>query len=170
MNQKERFLKFRQGLHALYLPIYDGLCAWAEAQKNDDGSYWAPIWGLRDATTQDNLYSVGRTTQLTAKRVTNAQAWESAHNFGCASDWVLFNSSNIPVWLTSRWGEYQAAIAELKGDWGGNFTAQTDVGIVPAPDKPHNQLKINIRWGDLRPVVLTQGSAKAFELIAASLD
>lgn len=74
----------------------------------------------RDAASQQALYSQGRT--VPGKRVTNAQAGESMHNWKCAFDFVpivngkaMWNSTD----LFTRCGE----IAESVGlEWAGRWT------------------------------------------------
>lgn len=76
----------------------------------------------RDFEAQDALYAIGRTKELTRRRVTNAQAGESWHNFRAAYDVVpivggkaVWNASD-PLWVeVVRHGK--AAGAEAGADW-----------------------------------------------------
>ena len=127
MNRRKRF---RVGLHPLYLPIYDALCA----QLADE---WQPFFGLRTFEQQDTLYAQGRS--VPGAVVTDARGGESAHNYGCASDWTFFENGN-PVWLPindPHWKTYEAACEKAKARWGGTF---------PKPDYFHNELPIEVRW------------------------
>jgi len=159
-KQSSRFVKFREGLHKLYLPSYDKLCSHLAAIEYADGSFWAPYCGLRSESEQNRLYAIGRGDDLKVKTVTKARAFESAHNFGMASDWVLFAKDGIPRWETKHWEDYHKACQEIGLVWGGNFSFV---------DKPHNELKIGIPWKYLRDVVLKDGEKRAYELIAASI-
>ena len=132
----ERRPKFRAGLSALYLPFYDKLCA-------EMGPYWQPFYGLRTFAEQDALYAQGRS--VPGSIVTNAKGGESPHNYGCASDWTLWDVSGNPIWMTAkddRWKTYIDAIAKV-GLYSGSLF--TDV------DFPHNELHIQVSW----PKVLT---------------
>jgi peptidoglycan L-alanyl-D-glutamate endopeptidase CwlK len=74
----------------------------------------------RDAASQDSLYAQGRTTP--GKRVTNAKAGQSMHNWKCAFDFVPIVNGKA-MWnntaLFTRCGE----IAESVGlEWAGRWT------------------------------------------------
>lgn len=154
MTLDQRREVYRAKLHPLYLPIYDGLCA-------DLPPSWQPYYGLRTAAQQDALYAQGRT--LPGSPVTQAQAWESAHNFGCASDWTYWLSDQIPVWLSPkdpRWADFAQIVEKVGGDWGGEF---------PHPDCPHVQLGLTVGWKTLRPIVLDQGQEAVDQYIRTHL-
>jgi peptidoglycan L-alanyl-D-glutamate endopeptidase CwlK len=73
----------------------------------------------RDAASQDSLYAQGRTTP--GKRVTNAKAGQSMHNWKCAFDFVPIVNGKA-MWnntaLFTRCGE----IAESVGlEWAGRW-------------------------------------------------
>lgn len=125
MNDRRK--KFRENLHSLYLPIYDSLCF-------NLPEYFQPVTGYRSPEVQNELFNQGRTTSGII--VTRAKAWQSPHNYGCASDWCIFEN-NMPVWNVSdkRWKEYEMACARSGAYWGGNFG-----------DFPHNELELKIPW------------------------
>src|SRR5690606_12092414 len=80
--------RFRRGLHPLYLPFYDALCL-------ELGDHWQPYFGIRTHEQQAFLYAQGR--DRPGRVVTNARAGESAHNYGCASDWTVWRGGQ-PLW------------------------------------------------------------------------
>lgn len=150
MDLQERRVKYREGLHPLYLPIYDSIC-------KSLSPYWAPYYGLRSLEEQTALYAIGRTIHIDGKRVTNAPAGFSPHNYGCASDWVLWDTGGHPIWMASndaRWQEYKKAIDAAKGRWGGFFH---DV------DCPHNELPLSVSWYAVGAIFQKQGLEQAKE-------
>ena len=147
-----RRAKFRQGLHHLYLPIYDALCAQLPEE-------WQPFWGVRSFDEQTRLYEQGRS--LPGAIVTDAEAGESAHNYGCASDWTIFVDRK-PLWLElndSRWSAYQNACQSVGARWGGFFKRH---------DRYHNELLINARWSDIGATYKSQGLNAALTMIERS--
>ena len=92
------------------------------------------ICGLRTFEDQNALYAKGRTAP--GKKVTNARAGYSWHNFGVAWDFVVFDAKGQPQWdspLMDRCGR----IGEDMGlEWGGSWKR--------FQDKPHLQLKMDI--------------------------
>lgn len=76
----------------------------------------------RDYESQDQLYSIGRTTQLERRKVTNARAGKSWHNFRSAYDVVPIVNGK-PVWKASDpiWKEVvilgKQAGAEAGAEW-----------------------------------------------------
>ncbi len=146
MKLSERRAHFRVGLSPLYLPIYDEMCKTMPLS-------WQPYYGLRTIAEQDALYAQGRT--VLGAVVTDAQGGESAHNYGCASDWTYWKGDGTPLWLSSndpRWSEFAMYLAKAGGDWGGNF---------PSKDCPHAQLGLKIKWKDIGQILLAQGMEAA---------
>lgn len=130
---ENRRVKFRKGLHHLYLPIYDALCS-------DLPESWQPFWGIRSFEEQTRLYEQGRT--LPGLVVTEAEAGKSAHNYGCASDWTVFNGTT-PLWPRYDdpcWSIYKTACEKAKARWGGVFKHH---------DAYHNELPISVRWSEI---------------------
>ena len=106
MTKVSRRKKFKSGLHPLYLPYYEAIC-----QKLP--LYWQPFFGYRSFEVQDELHKIGR--EFPGKIVTNAKGGESAHNYGCASDWTIWHDGK-PVWMSTddpRWKEYSDVCQEI---------------------------------------------------------
>jgi len=141
MLMTARRTHFRDGLRNLYLPIYDKLCA-------DLGPEWQPFYGQRTAEQQAALYAVGRTVM--GRIVTDALPWESPHNYGCASDWVLW-VGGLPVWMMPndpRWQAYYDACGVAGARAGASFRKH---------DRPHNELQIDVSWVSVRGVYEASG-------------
>lgn len=144
--------KFRKGLHHLYLPIYDALCAELPEE-------WQPFWGVRSFEEQARLFEQGRT--LPGSVVTNAEAGESAHNYGCASDWTIFKDK-LPLWPRYDdpcWSVYAAACEKAKARWGGMFKRH---------DSYHNELPIKGRWAEIGKIFQSKGMSAALTEIERS--
>jgi hypothetical protein len=81
--------------------------------------------GTRTMDEQRELYAQGRTKP--GSIVTNANAGESAHNFGLAIDFAFGNALGKPTWPNDApW----ATVAQIGKDlglvWGGDFRSFTD--------------------------------------------
>lgn len=155
MTPQERRLQFRQGLHELYLPYYDQMCALLDPLK------WGPYFGVRTIDQQAALYAQGRTAP--GHIVTHAPAGSSAHNYGCASDWAYFKDGNL-IWLAANdplWTEYFQAGDQAKVTLGARWTS---------PDTDHNELKIAHSWTDIYQELVRNGETAANDLIASSHD
>lgn len=129
MNRRTRF---KVGLSSLYIPYYDKLCALLPEP-------WQPYSGVRDFPQQDQLYAKGRTQEPLGKGfvVTNAKGGESAHNYGCATDWTIFIEGK-PLWLfpeDPRWEVYISAVKKAGLKPGSEFG-----------DYAHNELRIDCSW------------------------
>lgn len=152
MNNRD---KVRTGLAPIYLPIYDALCSRL-------GSEWAPFYGFRSFELQDALFAVGRTTPGTI--ITNARGGESAHNYGCASDWTVWAEDGEPIWLKptdTKWKEFDDACIAARGQWGGLFKN---------PDCPHVQLQLKVAWKEVRGVFVAQGLPAAMDYVSAQKE
>lgn len=144
----DRRTKFRQGLHPLYLPKYDALC-------DRLPHHWQPYQGFRTFEVQDSLFALGRT--IKGKIVTNARGGESAHCYGCATDWVLWDIESQPIWLEkydSAWQEYTDAVTACNLKSGSVFG-----------DIDHNELLIKCSWRDILKVYNNSGMGAAIDLI-----
>ncbi len=100
MVREPRRIKFRKGLHPIYLPVYDALCK--ELSEN-----WQPVSGLRSFEEQGQLFAKGRTAP--GPIVTRAKPGMSYHNYGLATDWLYFRDERTFVDLkqdSPRWLEY----------------------------------------------------------------
>jgi peptidoglycan L-alanyl-D-glutamate endopeptidase CwlK len=99
---------------------------------------------FRDYESQQALYNQGRTTP--GKKVTNAPAGYSWHNFRCAFDVVPLRNGK-PVWGTTgadlKLWKAIGAIGESVGlEWGGNWE-----GFL---DYPHFQYDSGLTLAELR--------------------
>jgi peptidoglycan L-alanyl-D-glutamate endopeptidase CwlK len=140
--------RIRKDLHKLYLPIYDSLCA----QLKD---HWQPTDGYRSIKDQDAVYEQGRTTP--GPIVTKARGGYSPHNYGCATDWCLWEDGK-PIWdeKDPRWFEYEIACAKAGAVYGGSFKV---------PDHPHNQMPIVGPWRSVGIIYRDKGIDEALKYI-----
>lgn len=81
--------------------------------------------GFRSWEAQTKLYAQGRTAP--GKRVTNAKAGESYHNYGLAIDVVEIKNGKA-VWNNPNWDKIGALGERLGFSWGGRWKR---------PDRPH---------------------------------
>lgn len=133
MQPNDRRAFFRKGLSSLYVPFYDALCGKL-------GPEWQPYSGTRSFQDQETLYAKGRTIFPIGPQfiVTDAHGGESAHNWGCATDWTWFDPAGHLVWLKKedpKWKEY--------------IEAATAAGLRPGAefgDVDHNELKLSVPW------------------------
>lgn len=93
--------------------------------------------GLRTYDEQDLIYAQGRSKP--GKKVTNAKAGQSYHNFGLAIDYVFIDAKGEPTWN----GPYSIVgqFAKEAGlEWGGGWTPILINGVlVSRADRPHIQ-------------------------------
>lgn len=103
--------------------------------------------GLRTDAEQSALYNQGRTTS--GKKVTNAKAGQSIHNYGFAVDICLIIDEKEASWDTAKdwdndgiadWMECVAIFARNGWTWGGSW--------VSFKDMPHFE-KRNLTWQSL---------------------
>lgn len=90
--------------------------------------------GLRTFQEQTDLFAIGRTKP--GKKVTDAKAGQSIHNYGLAVDIVLIIDEKTASWDTKAdWdgdkiADWQECVAIFKAngwDWGGNWTSFKDM-------------------------------------------
>ncbi|WP_294243791.1 M15 family metallopeptidase [uncultured Chryseobacterium sp.] len=90
--------------------------------------------GLRSFEEQEKLYAIGRITS--GKKVTNAKAGQSIHNYGLAVDICLMIDGTTASWDTARdwdndkvadWYECVKIFARYGWDWGGNWKTFKDL-------------------------------------------
>ena len=106
------------------------------------------ITGLRTYQEQDELYAQGRTAP--GRKVTNAPAGYSWHNFGVAWDFVVYDPTGQPQW-ESQLMEKCGKIAESLGlEWGGRWTSPRDT--------PHIQLRMDCTLAEARQRVKDRNS------------
>ncbi|KPE51664.1 M15 family metallopeptidase [Chryseobacterium indologenes] len=90
--------------------------------------------GLRSMEEQERLYAIGRITS--GKKVTNAKAGQSIHNYGLAVDICLMIDGKTASWDTAKdwdndkvadWYECVKIFARHGWDWGGNWKTFKDL-------------------------------------------
>jgi len=90
--------------------------------------------GLRTFDEQAQLYAVGRTKA--GKKVTNAKAGQSIHNYGLAVDMCLIIDGKAASWDTAKdwdddkiadWYECVKIFAKHGWQWGGNWKTFKDL-------------------------------------------
>ena len=90
--------------------------------------------GLRTFKEQDDLYAIGRTKP--GKKVTNAKAGKSIHNYGFAVDICMIIDGKEASWdhkkdwdndQTADWYECVKIFAKYGWDWGGNWKSFKDI-------------------------------------------
>lgn len=148
-----RVEKFRAGLHSAYLPIYDYLA-------KSLSEYWAPISGLRTIQEQSDLFNQGRTPESKArgeKIVTRALPGQSLHNYGLASDWILFDVNGQPIWTNKNWAEYSRAVRKAGGEWAGNW--------ITFKEYVHNQFPTKVRGTEIYQEYKSSGFEAAMDMI-----
>lgn len=106
--------------------------------------------GLRSFKEQDELYAIGRTKP--GKKVTNAKAGQSIHNYGLAVDICLIINGKTASWDTVKdwdndkvadWYECVKIFAKYGWDWGGNWKTFKDL--------PHFEKKsIKTKHGEMK--------------------
>lgn len=144
----DRRAQFREGLHELFLPYYDDLCVLLPPE-------WQPYSGDRTFEHQDRLYAQGRT--LPGGIVTNARSGESPHNYGMATDWVIWDEQEKPVWIKKddpRWEVFVEAVKAVK------LKAGADFG-----DVDHCELRISCSWKEIGKTYKTEGLDAALQKI-----
>lgn len=149
----DRRAKFRDGLSLHYLPFYDALC-------EELSPYWQPYSGLRTPEKQDELYAQGRTAP--GGIVTNAKGGESAHQYGCANDWTLWDAGGNPIWMKKTDLRWQSLImaAEKVGLRSGSEFGDVD----------HTELRISLSWkNDILPLLRDEGMSSAQLLIKSCM-
>jgi peptidoglycan LD-endopeptidase CwlK len=89
----------------------------------------------RSKVEQNELYAIGRTVK--GKKVTNAQAGQSPHNYmpALAFDIAFLNLKKELDWSEKNFTAFAEIIKKIepKIQWGGDFKS--------IPDKPHFELK-----------------------------
>jgi hypothetical protein len=148
MTRREQY---RRQLHSLYKPRYDALCGLL-------GEHWQPFEGFRTFAEQQDLYERSRTS---SKWLTNAREGESAHNWGCASHWTLWDERRQPIWDVKdpRWKEYVNACQKV------GLARLDDLN-----DHVHNHLPLAVPWKRVGQVYLREGLEAALKLIAETAE
>jgi hypothetical protein len=151
-----RRTKFRRGLSTLYLPDYDALCGLL-------GPEWQPYVGMRDFIEQQACFN---------NKTSKAKPGESPHQYGCASDWTLWDAYGKPIWLPwkdERWLPYQQAIEKVGLRWGNDWNRNGDPADESFHDAYHNELSIACSWKHVHLVYKARGMTAAQQHIEANL-
>lgn len=154
MKKGDRRETIRKRLNDLYVPFYDALC-------KEMPEEWQPYSGLRTFEQQDALYAKGRTAS--GAIVTSATAGNSPHNYGCATDWTIFNLSDEPIWIKKddpRWQVYEIACARVNLNWGGLFPTMADCY--------HNEYPLKCSWRLVKTEYDKGGMEAAVKFIEAN--
>lgn len=112
--------------------------------------------GLRSFEEQEKLYAIGRITS--GKKVTNAKAGQSIHNYGLAVDMCLIIYEKTANWDTAKdwdndqvadWYECVKVFAKYGWDWGGNWKTFKDLPHFEKKNFPAKKGTIKTSWRTL---------------------
>jgi peptidoglycan L-alanyl-D-glutamate endopeptidase CwlK len=100
--------------------------------------------GFRSFAEQDALFARGRTIlregNKSVRKVTNARAGESYHNYGVAFDVVEIKNGKA-LWSNPDWPRIGELGIQLGFEWGGNWTS--------FKDRPHFQMTFGKKISEL---------------------
>lgn len=110
--------------------------------------------GLRTFDEQAQLYAIGR--KKAGKKVTNAKAGQSIHNYGLAVDMCLIIDGKTASWDTAKdwdddkiadWYECVKIFAKHGWEWGGNWKTFKDLPHFEKKkiDRATSELKVSWR-------------------------
>lgn len=111
---------------------------------------------LRTFEEQDELYATGRTKP--GKKVTNAKAGQSIHNYGLAVDICLIIDGKTASWDTAKdwdndkvadWYECVKIFAKHGWDWGGNWKTFKDLPHFEKKSIKTKTSEIKTTWRNL---------------------
>lgn len=111
---------------------------------------------LRSFKEQDELYAVGRTKP--GKKVTNAKAGQSIHNYGLAVDICLIIDDKTASWDTAKdwdndkiadWYECVKIFAKYGWEWGGNWKTFKDLPHFEKKSIKTKTSEIKMTWRNL---------------------
>lgn len=94
--------------------------------------------GLRTFPEQTELYAIGRSKP--GKKITNAKAGQSYHNYGLAFDFVILEDGKT-VWDHKYNPRVVLTFKQAGWKWGGDFQS--------LPDKPHFKKTFGFHWSQL---------------------
>ncbi|MDC8102228.1 M15 family metallopeptidase [Chryseobacterium rhizosphaerae] len=112
--------------------------------------------GLRSFEEQERLYAIGRLTS--GKKVTNAKAGQSIHNYGLAVDICLIIDRKMASWDTAKdwdndrvadWYECVKIFARHGWDWGGNWKTFKDLPHFEKKNISQGEDLIKVNWRTL---------------------
>jgi len=116
--------------------------------------------GLRSFEEQEKLYAIGRITS--GKKVTNARAGRSIHNYGLAVDMCLIIDGKVASWDTAKdwdndgiadWYECVTIFARHGWDWGGNWKTFKDLPHFEKRRIKTNKGTIKTTWQNLSKMI-----------------
>lgn len=111
---------------------------------------------LRTFEEQDELYAIGRTKP--GKKLTNAKAGQSIHNYGLAVDICLIIDGKTASWDTAKdwdndkvadWYECVKIFAKHGWDWGGNWKTFKDLPHFEKKSIKTKTSEIKTTWRNL---------------------
>lgn len=141
-------LKRVQLLHPLLREEATKILAETDAIVNTKNSFCRYTFTLRSFAEQAAIYAQGRTKP--GKKVTNAKAGQSIHNYGLALDIAFVINGTEASWDTKKdwdrdgqadWMEVVMIFKKYGWEWGGNW--------VTFKDMPHFQKSFGLGWRDL---------------------
>ena len=112
--------------------------------------------GFRTFDEQDQLYAIGRTKP--GKKVTNAKAGQSIHNYGLAVDICLIIDGKTVSWDTAKdwdndkvadWYECVKVFAKYGWSWGGNWKTFKDLPHFEKGSIKTKTTEIKTTWRNL---------------------
>lgn len=112
--------------------------------------------GLRSFEEQEKLYAIGRIT--TGKKVTNAKAGQSIHNYGFAVDICMMIDGKEASWDTAKdwdndkvadWYECVKIFARHGWNWGGNWKTFKDLSHFEKKEIPTKKRTVKTNWKTL---------------------
>ncbi|WP_267406661.1 MULTISPECIES: M15 family metallopeptidase [unclassified Chryseobacterium] len=112
--------------------------------------------GLRSFEEQEKLYAIGRITS--GKKVTNAKAGQSIHNYGFAVDMCLIIDGKTASWDTAKdwdndgiadWYECVKIFAKHGWDWGGNWKTFKDLPHFEKKEIKTKKGAVKATWRNL---------------------
>ena len=112
--------------------------------------------GLRSFEEQEKLYAIGRIT--TGKKITNAKAGQSIHNYGFAVDICMMIDGKEASWDTAKdwdndkvadWYECLKIFARHGWNWGGNWKTFKDLSHFEKKEIPTKKRTVKTNWKTL---------------------
>jgi len=109
--------------------------------------------GLRTFDEQTQLYAIGRTKA--GKKVTNAKAGQSIHNYGLAVDMCLIIDGKTASWDTAKdwdddkiadWYECVKIFAKHGWQWGGNWKTFKDLPHFEKKKIARTASELKVSW------------------------
>ncbi len=121
------------------------------ARLAEQGIVVEVVQGFRTEREQNELYAQGRTKP--GKKVTNAKAWQSNHNYGLAVDLCPFENG-VPNWNAPRatWKLIGLEAERQHLEWGGRWKSIEDLPHVQLPGLSISQCYELSKGGSLQPV------------------